>query len=328
MSELEYKSIFAPYLHGLVEQKRALAYEYAAGASAQKRLDTFFLSQNLESPMLCKELVLKWCAKTPHETIANQNCRIIAIRQLAEYMHSVGAEAYVYPKNSSTKAPAYVPHIFTFAELKKIFEQADKSCDSPQAPYRHLTIPLLFRILYGCGLRISEATNLKVGDVDLEKGVLTIRNSKFDKDRLVPLSHELQMLCTKYFREIHSFSSDADWWFLTRKNKQLGKGTAYTNFRKILKDAGISHGGKGIGPRLHDFRHTFAVHCLKGWVLENKNLQAYLPVLKTYLGHNSFAMTARYLRLTADVYPDLVSKIEQEFGDVIPMIGGEMLETD
>ena len=86
--------------------------------------------------------------------------------------------------------------------------------------------------------------------------------------------------------------------------------------------ARISHRGKGHGPRIHDFRHTYAVHCLKKWVEQEKDLMTYLPMLKTYMGHDSFAETAYYLRLTADVFPTMMIKIELHYSAIIPELGG------
>ncbi len=75
-------------------------------------------------------------------------------------------------------------------------------------------------------------------------------------------------------------------------------------------------------------RHTFAVHCLRRWVLQGKDLAAYLPILKAYLGHDSFRDTARYLRLTAELYPDITAKVEHAFGHVVPTTGGQDHATD
>ena len=105
-------------------------------------------------------------------------------------------------------------------------------------------------------------------------------------------------------------------------------GNIYKNFRKFLWRAGISHGGRGFVPRVHDFRHTFAVHCLKKWSVEGKDLMVYLPILRVYLGHNSFSETACYLRLTADVFPEITLKLEAKFPDIIPELEGINYETD
>ena len=104
-------------------------------------------------------------------------------------------------------------------------------------------------------------------------------------------------------------------------------GNVYKNFRKFLWRAGISQGGRGYGPRVHDFRHVYAVHCLKKWVEQEKDLTAYLPVLKTYMGHDSFQDTAYYLRLTADVFPNITLKLETHYPEIIPELGGSADET-
>ena len=92
--------------------------------------------------------------------------------------------------------------------------------------------------------------------------------------------------------------------------------------------AGISHGGRGYGPRIHDFRHTFTVHCLKKWFNEGKDLMVFLPVLRVYLGHDSFNETAYYLRLTADVFPKIMLKLEAKYSNLIPELEGGVYEAD
>ena len=151
---------------------------------------------------------------------------------------------------------------------------------------------------------------------------------KFNKDRLVPLSTELLDRCHAYVKQIHMFSDPDDYFFPSPNRQPITIGSIYKNFRRFLWKARISHGGWGKGPRVHDFRHTFCVHCLKRWVLEGKNLSAYLPILKTYLGHHSFRDTSQYLRLTAELFPDITAKVEHVFGHVIPTIGGDGYETN
>ena len=107
----------------------------------------------------------------------------------------------------------------------------------------------------------------------------------------------------------------------------LTKNNLYNNFRKFLWQARISHGGRGKGPRIYDFRHSYAVHCLRKWVMQEKDLAAYLPVLKAYMGHDSFNDTAYYLRLTADVFPDITIKLETRYPGIIPELEGDYSET-
>lgn len=324
MKEFVFNSPFQEFIRGMVRQKQSLGYKYDSSARTLYKFDQFCLAYGCTEPVLSKELVEAWNQKRPNEAQATMRNRVIVVRQLAMYMSRLGIHAYALPKNTIPKEPKYIPHIFSNGELAAFFKQTDACHYCAEVPYRHWIMPLLFRMLYGCGLRISEALNLKVRDVDLRTGVLTIMDGKFNKDRLVPLSEELLHRCHDYVRQIHLFSDEDSYFFPAPNGQAVSKGNVYKNFRKFLWKARISH----KGPRVHDFRHTFAVHCLRRWVLEGKDLTAYLPVLKTYLGHHSFSDTSQYLRLTAELYPDITAKVEHTFGHVIPAMEGDGHETD
>ncbi|BCL61602.1 hypothetical protein DGMP_22950 [Desulfomarina profundi] len=122
---------------------------------------------------------------------------------------------------------------------------------------------------------------------------------------------------------MHRLSKGSDWFFPGLNGKPMTVGNVYHNFRRFLWRAGISHGGRGKGPRVQDFRHTYACHCLKKWVIQGKDLGTYLPVLKTYMGHDSFQETAYYLRLTADVFPNISITLEGCYPDIIPRLEGD-----
>jgi integrase len=183
-------------------------------------------------------------------------------------------------------------------------------------------------MLYTCGLRVSEARLLKVSEVDLSTGILTINQSKKDKKRLAPVSDSLLKKLHDFTDKVHQSSRPDDYYFPALKGKAITIGNVYKNFRKFLWRAGISHAGRGHGPRIHDFRHTYAVHCLKRWVEQGKDLLAYIPILKTYLGHDSFKETAYYLRLTADVFPDIIIKLESAYPNLVPELGGDSGEAN
>lgn len=324
----EFASPFQTFIQEVIYQKRSLGYKYDSSARMLYKFDQFCLTYGCTEPVLSKELVHAWSQKRPNEAQATLQNRVNVVRQLAMYMTHLGACAYVVPKNTIPKGPRYIPHIFSNDELAAFFKHADACHVLSIVPHRHWIMPLLFRMLYSCGLRISEALNLKVRDVDLHAGVLMIMDGKFNKDRLVPLSKELLHRCHAYVKQVHLFSDENSYFFPSPNGQAVTKGNIYKNFRKFLWKARISHGGWGKGPRVHDFRHTFAVHCLRRWVLEGKDLTAYLPVLKTYLGHHSFSDSSQYLRLTAEIYPDITAKVECAFGYVIPTMGGDGHQAD
>jgi integrase len=328
MTEFGYNSPFQAFIQEVIRQKHSLGYKYDSSARVLYNFDQFCLTYGCTEPVLSKQLVDAWSQKRPNEAQATLRTRAGVVRQLAMYMTRLGAHAYVLPKNTIPKGPRYIPYIFSNEELAAFFKQVDACHYCAEVPHRHWIMPLLFRMLYGCGLRISETLNLKVRDVDLHAGVLTIMDGKFNKDRLVPMSKELLQQCHAYMKQVHLFSDPNAYFFPSPNGQAITKGNVYKNFRKFLWNARISHGGWGKGPRLHDLRHSYAVHCLKRWVLEGKDLTAYLPILKTYLGHYSFSDTSQYLRLTAELYPDITAKVDHAFGHVIPIMRGEGYETN
>jgi integrase/recombinase XerD len=314
-----FQSILGPLINGYIEEKRAVGYKYKKGSSLLKQFDTMAANENLLERKLPKELVLIWTEKRPNETISTRNGRISIIRGLATYMVRLGYEAYIFPAATiSIDRYSYVPYIFSEIELNNIFTICDSYPISDVSPNRHLTLPFLFRILYGCGLRISEALNLKIKDVDFNQGTLFIRDTKFGKERKVPMAATLTERCRLYIEETNHIESSNTFLFKSPYGGRYKESTIYKLFRDILWKAGISHSGKG--PRLHDFRHTFAVHCLKKWVLNEEDITNLLPYLSAFLGHVDLRGTQHYLRLTADLYPKIIASVEQNFSTLIPEV--------
>lgn len=321
---VSYSGPLADILKGFVEEKQAVGYKYQKSAFTLKRFDRFCISIGHDELCLTKELVLMWTEKQPHETENTRKNRISLMRLLGSYMVRIGYDAYVYPTRvDKVTNDRYIPHIFSTNELAGLFKQADNCKPHIMSPNRHRILPLLFRILYGCGLRISEALQLKVKDVLLDEGTLKILSSKFGKERLVPLCPFLSACCRECMQKVHFINNPEGYFFPSPYGGMFDEKTIYNYFRRFLWNMGISHGGRGNGPRLHDLRHTFAVHCLKRLAARGVDLSAALPFLSTYLGHTGLKSTQHYLRLTAELYPDIVSAVEMRFGFIIPD-GGEL----
>lgn len=174
-------------------------------------------------------------------------------------------------------------------------------------------------------MRASEAASLKLEDVDLRNGVLTIHEPKNGKDRYVPMSPSVIHATQWFHNSIHPGGLQGDAFFFTGKyNDYINRHRIYHWFRLCIDKAGIDHMGKGQGPREHDLRHSFCVHSLRNLYLAGIDLYCTLPVLSVYVGHKSIAATQYYLRLTADMYPDICSRLEKELGQIIP--SGEVVE--
>jgi len=311
--------IMADAITALVEQKRAVGYKYAAEARVLARFAAFCRTEfpGLDAPTQAVLEAWVTAAQQRGVTPATLQTLVAPVRQLARLLGRRGVNAYVLPAGVLPRPARYVPHIFTDAELAALFTRTDHCHYNSQVPLRHLVMPVLFRTIYACGLRASEARLLRLDDVDLDAGVLQIRDAKGGKDRQVPVSAPLHARLVGYHAQVAG-RSGGDWFFPGTAGKPLTLGNIEKNFRRFLWQARISHGGRGHGPRVHDLRHTFVVNNLRSWFARGDDVSALLPVLQTYLGHASLADTAYYLRLTAESYPHITARIQHALGDVVP----------
>ena len=314
-----FTSILAERMTDFLAEKQAQGYSYHRQGLSLQRLDRQLCALGLSDEHLPRDVVEQWTAAQPPEKPANQRHRVNVIRQFALYLRRCGIDAYVPPKaNGPVGRAGYVPYIFSHEEISHLLESVDGLQPEGHSPERYIVMPEIFRLLYGCGLRVSEALQLRVHDVDLERGVLTIRDAKFGKDRLVPIVDSMRARLLAYSARLLVQAEPDDYFFPAPDKTAYHRSTVYGVFRNLLWSCGISHGGRGKGPRLHDIRHSFAVHCLERWYREEADLNAKLPYLSAYMGHRGPAGTERYLRLTARVFPDIVQRMEAFAGNAMP----------
>lgn len=313
---------FSNLLIQFVQMKHSLGFDYATEADTLKRFSKFTLKFIIKDHALTKELVDAWTEKRTTERDVTWEKRINNIRQFAKFLNNLGYDAYIPFCKAKVNRNLYVPYIFTQEQLKCFFIKCENINHHPLSN-QHLILPAIYRLLYGCGLRISEAVALKLKDVDLKNGIVTINDSKFGKNRLIPTSLSLTQYLEKYYLEIHSFATPEDYFFIKKDRTPIKSDNVYRNFRKLLWKSGISHGGKGRGPRLHDFRHTFAVHSLNQMVYQGLDLYCALPILSTYLGHASVAATERYIRLTEEAYPGILDTVSRTCAYIFPEVSGK-----
>jgi integrase/recombinase XerD len=305
----------------LVAEKRAVGYQYAAEERVLARFAAFCRSEFPGLGVPDQASVEAWLSAARRRAVTPATLQGLAapVRELARWLGRRGVPAYVLPKGALPRPVRYVPHIYTDQELAALFTQTDRCRYCSQVPFRHRVMPVLFRTIYACGLRASEARLLRAGDVDITAGVLQIRDAKGGKDRQTPVCAPLRVRLADYHAHVVG-RSGGDWFFPGRVGRPLTLGNIDKNFRRFLWQARISHGGRGHGPRVHDLRHTFAVNNLRSWFTHGEDVGALLPILQTYMGHSSLADTAYYLRLTAESYPDITARVQQATGDVVPPV--------
>jgi integrase/recombinase XerD len=220
----------------------------------------------------------------------------------------------ILPKGSKNYAP---PYIYPVKEIKELLHSTKILNEN-----RHLlrawsviTFRTLLLLLYGAGLRLSEALSLRIPDVDLTNSLLVVRNTKFYKSRFVPIGPKLTTVLRDYYamrqKQLWHPGSD-DHFFLNYLRKPLQRQTAERYFRFVRQTAGIRRSdGAHFQPRLHDLRSSFAVHRLVAWYQQGADVQRLLPQLSTYLGHVNVADTEVYLRMTPELLREANLRFER-----------------
>lgn len=233
-------------------------------------------------------------------------------RQLAYYLTGLGFDAYI-PAPLYAKRD-YTPYIFTHDEIKRLFHACDNILPARTLTNVQLWLPVMVRLLYGCGLRVGEAVSIQNQDIDWSQGTLLIRSAKGNKDRIVPMSSSLVNVCRAYYEIAHPTPDLEDYFFYNHRHQPLSRLTPYIWFRRALEAAGLEHKpypeqSRGVG--VHCLRHTFAVHTLQKQHERNIDRFYSVPILSTYMGHKDIYGTELYLRLTPESYELMIDRAEK-----------------
>lgn len=312
----QYKSDMAKLLQCYLTEKQMTGFKFEKQGRELERFDDYYYRNGYTGVKLTKSMIERFIYGTIYEKQSTHYKKEVLLNSFAEYLIRQGYSVYIPPiKSAPKKRCSHIPYIFSKEQLRRFFSAIDKY---PQATLtnRNSVDPALFRLLYGCGLRLSEALNLQLKDIDLKTGTITILHTKNNKDRLVPIADSLIERFQKLLSKLHTFSGRSTYFFISPTGGRLDKSTVYCRFRDYLLMADISHTQNG--PRIHDLRHSYCVHCLKKWVLSGEELTNLMPYLAAYMGHTDFRGTQYYLCLTADLYPDIIQKTEALYGYLIP----------
>lgn len=211
-------------------------------------------------------------------------------------------------------AQNFVPHIYSNDELRRLLAAVDENQARRGCQISAPTFRLLLLLLYSTGLRISEALHLTSADVDLDAGLLLIRESKFYKSRQLPVGPTLVHRLVEHADRVRGRPARAQAlsFFVTIRGTDIPIAMARLNFA-VLRQRARVHGRPGVlsAPRLHDLRHSFAVHRLIAWYREGADVQRLLPHLSTYLGHRRLASTQRYLTMIPELLEQASGRFER-----------------
>lgn len=226
---VRFSSNFAPLLHSFIEEKNSHGYKYESEYCRLQHFDRYCLETG-QPAILDKILVEGYLALNANRSTKTTLNMIGLLRQFAFYLQRKGHDAYVFPTELFPKEEhLYTPYIFTRNEIASFLEATEKIRPNREFPTRHMVLPLLFRTIYCCGLRISEALNLTINDIDFENGILILKNTKDYRDRIIPLSLDLQQRYLVYRQWLHSWGTGDSYFFQSDYGKQYSRGAVATN---------------------------------------------------------------------------------------------------
>ncbi|MBA1336208.1 MAG: Integrase/recombinase, RitB [Firmicutes bacterium] len=323
MVDYEFNSLLGPFIDAFIRQKQASGYPYKSSARILHHFDLHAADKFPEETTITREMCASWIYLKPDEHPNGLLRRVTPVRQLGKYMNGLGCDAYVIPGHVPDKQVKYEAHIYTDAELKAFFNAIDHCPASPFSPTRKYVIPVIFRVLYCCGLRSSEARLLKKEDIDLETGKITVRESKGWKARIVYMSADLLEVCREYDSIMESMLPGRQAFFPNKDGSYYSKSVIDCWFHEFWDKLPEARAVTGNPARVHDFRHGYAVHRLNQWVKEGQDINALYPYLSEYMGHSNYADTDYYLSLVEDFYPEMEQRLSSVKDEILPEVHHE-----
>jgi len=272
---------------------------------------------------LSEEQVTGWIRNLngKSSTIANV---VIVVRIFVKYLKIYGLDPYMPP--IPKVCDDYVPYIFSDDEMNQIFSYTDvlKRGKPRKNTLIHVEYPMILRVMYGCGLRIGETLSLKMRDVDLNIGVLTLKYTKGDKQRLVPMHPSLTEILKQYCMAMGIVGYTDVYLFPTvNPANPVTVHSAQHKFNDILEQGNISLSGRRKhqrGPCLHCLRHVFVFSSFANAVKDERRIDDSIPYLSIYLGHDSLKETEKYLKFSSEMFPEAMDLFEEYTSQVFPEV--------
>jgi integrase len=292
--------------------RRSLGFKLHAAGMVLAKFASFMEQQGADC--ITTQLALDWAQQPSNAQPAHWAQRLSYVRCFARHHVASDPNTEVPPPGLLPfRAARAHPYLYSLDEIERLLEHALQL--SPSTELRRWTYHALLGLLSVTGLRVGEALRLKLDDVDLDTGVLTVRGTKFGKSRLVPIHDSTRDVLATYLtrRASHLGDSNSTHFFVTRTGNRLDGGDVRRTFYRLSRQVGLRGMTDSHGPRLHDFRHRFAVETLLDWYRSGQDVERRLPVLSTYLGHVRVSDTYWYLSAHPELMTLAMTRMEQRW---------------
>jgi len=309
-----FSSNFAHYMESMVREKRNAGFSLKYMDKHLDEFDCFCRNHFPDKYSLDKELVEAWVYQTESKSIQEIQKRFRTMMHLGNYLLPLGIGAYI-AKTTLKKAKPEEPHIFTDAQLEEFFQFCDGFKAVKYPLYRHLVAPVMFRIIYCCGLRNSEACHLKRCDINLQDGIIKIYESKGHKNRVVYMSDDLIELCRKYDSAMMAMNPGSEYFFPSSRADCYNNTSVCKLFDSILKKTSY-YGKTSKKPTCHGLRHTFAVNSMRKCIADGEDFDIMIRYLSRYMGHSCPQNTMYYLHMAVTLVPE-IRKMARGYEDIL-----------
>lgn len=305
-------------VHEYVRMRRALGFklhELGKGLLEFVR----FMDQHRAS-YITQALALAWAQQPSHTQPAHWARRLSFVRGFAKYRSATDPRTQIPAPGLLPFQPKRArPYLYSNAEIRSLLRAAlSMPCRYERGRLRSWVYYCLFGLLSVSGLRLGEACNLELRDVDLKAAVLTIRGAKFGKTRLVPLHASTCTVLIEYIRRRTRHWGQrpvSSYLFVSNWGNRLDRGDVHRTFYALSRQIGLRGATASHGPRLHDLRHRFATHTLLRWYRSNQDPERKLPLLSAYLGHVHVADTQWYLSGSPELMREAMRRLEHRWED-------------
>lgn len=287
---MNYKERMTAHYDDMLSLKISLGYSVPRGLAPIPDFIAFCDKSNPDADGFSRTMVEDWLGHQHFKTNTTHNLAVTKIRNFARYLVSIGIAAYIPDDEYSVRVIHYTPYIFTDEELERLFNAFDSLMPCSWSPRREYIVPVLFRMMYCCGMRPSEPPALLMEDVNLANREIYIRQSKGRKDRRILISSDLAELCRDYVCR----TTPKRYFFEHPDGCPISTRWARYQFNICWDSSGLP---KRRTPRPYDLRHNYATRTMMRWVNEGKDVMALASFLSAYMGHTEFTATLYYIHL-------------------------------
>jgi integrase len=297
-------------LERYLSMRKGLEYKYQH--QTRRLADFVSFMEKREAATITTKLALEW-ATLPPDRHASWALRLSDVRGFARHVANLDPRTEAPPAGMLPSLKRAKPYVYSDSEINALLAAA--LALPPEDGLRRWTYHTLFGLIAVTGMRLSEAMGLEHGDVDLAAGVLTLRLTKFGKSRLAPLHPTTCMALRAYVdrRTAHLGTRCGPSFFVAEQGGRLLHQYVHRVFWRLSREIGLRRPGDRTGPRVHDFRHTFAIRTLLGWYRNGEDVEKKLPALSTYLGHACVRDTYWYLSACPELMQEAARRLDRRW---------------